>query len=242
MGYYGGYKPYESVADKKLKAAKKFEKLKKKNKNLQPVVVEGSAISKKWWGKAWLKHLESYADYSNRLPRGKSYVKQGAIFDLQVSEGSIKALVNGSGSKIYTVDVEVKTLNKVQWKKMVNACQNSIESLESLSQGGFSKEMEALLKNPEYGLFPKVSEISFTCSCPDWAVMCKHVAAVLYGFSTKLDTDPLLFFKLRDVDMKDLLQKSVDEKLDAMLKNAGMKTSRTLSDDQVQDLFGIEMD
>lgn len=242
MSRYDGYKAYETVAEKKFKAKKKLKRLQKKNKNLNPVQIEGSVLSRKWWGKAWLKHLESYADYSNRLPRGKSYVKQGALFHLDVSEGLISALVNGSGRNIYDVKIKVSTLKKSQWKKIVSICKNRIESLEMLCEGEFSKEMEEVLKDPKYGLFPKDSEISFECSCPDWALMCKHVAAVLYGFGTRLDTNPLLFFKLRDVNMEDLLKKSVDEKLDSMLKNAGTITKRTLSNDRVQDLFNIQID
>lgn len=242
MSYYNDYKSYETVAEKKLKAAKKLQRLQKKFKNLSPVQIEGSAISKNWWGKAWLKHLETYADYSNRLPRGKSYVKQGALFHLEVSEGKISALVNGSGRNLYDVEIKVATLNKDHWQRVVSLCQNSIESLEALCEGKFSKDMEGILMNPEYGLFPNVAEISFDCSCPDWAVMCKHVAAVLYGFGARLDTEPLLFFKLRDVNIEELLKKSVEEKLDSMLKNAGIKTDRTISQSHVQNLFGIEID
>ncbi|MBN2793876.1 MAG: hypothetical protein JXR88_00620 [Clostridia bacterium] len=238
MSYYG-FKPYESAADKKAKAVKKLKQLQKKNSDLEPISIEGNTIAKKWWGKSWVKHLESYADYANRISRGKAYVKQGAIFDLKISPGDIKALVNGSGSKIYEVHIKVDTLPKKQWEEIVSLCQNSVESLQALSEGKFSKSLEGLFNDPQYRLFPSPKEIHFNCSCPDYASMCKHVACVLYGFGSKLDLDPLLFFKLRDVNIEDLLKKTVDDKIESMLKNAGKKTKRTLNDNAIKDLFQV---
>lgn len=238
MSYYG-FKPYETVAEKKAKAAKKLKKLQKKQSDLEPIIIEGNTIAKKWWGKSWVKHLESYADFKNRISRGKAYVKQGAIFDMKIEPGRIEALVNGSGTKIYSVSIHVDTLDQKQWEEILTLCQNSVESLQALSEGKFSKSLEGLFTEPKYGLFPTPKEIKFGCSCPDIAHMCKHVACVLYGFGSKLDVDPLLFFKLRDVDIEDLLAKTVEDKIDSMLKNAGKRTERTLSDKAITDLFQI---
>ena len=140
---------------------------------------------------------------------------------------------------VYNISIEVATLPKAQWEEITKLCQNSVESLQALSEGKFSKTLEGLFNEPKYGLFPTPKEINFNCSCPDYAMMCKHVACVLYGFASKLDVNPLLFFKLRDVNIDDLLKTTVEEKIESMLKNVGKKTSRTLSNHDIKDIFQI---
>ena len=98
---YGGYPPYVPVAKRRQQAEKKVQALKKKGHDINPIVVEGRMIAKTFWGKAWCKHLESFSDYENRLPRGRTYVRNGSVIDLKLSAGQIKALV--SGSSIYRV-------------------------------------------------------------------------------------------------------------------------------------------
>ncbi len=230
---------YVSVGEKKAKAAKEIEKLKKKNKDIHPVTIEGNKIAKTWWGMAWNKNLESYADYSNRIGRGRSYIRNGFILDLKIDSGTVTALVSGSGSKPYNVCIEITPLEKKKWDTIVKACQNKIESVGELAEGKFPKELEEIFVLKESGLFPSPKEIKFNCSCPDWAYMCKHVAAVLYGIGARFDEDPILFFKLRQINVEEILKKSAEDKMNSMLKNAGKKTSRMLNETDIDNLFGV---
>ena len=238
MSYYG-YPEYVSVSEKKEKAKKSLAKLKKSNPDISPVIIEGRSIANKWWGKAWNKNLESYADYSNRIGRGRSYVRNGAVLDLKIKEGKVEALVQGSSTKPYKVEITIDKLSKTKWKDVTEACNNRIDTLETLLSGKFPKEFDEFFSNSKYGLFPSPKEIHFKCSCPDSARMCKHVAAALYGIGARLDEDPILFFKLRDIDFQELLKKSMEEKMQSMLKNADKKSERIIDDKDVFNLFGV---
>jgi uncharacterized Zn finger protein len=239
MGYYG-YPEYVPVAKKKENAQKSIEKLRKKNPNISPVIIDGKLIAEKWWGKAWNKNLESYADLSNRIGRGRSYIRHGSVIDLQIKKGSIDALVQGSGSKPYSVAIKIDKLDDKRWKSVLEFCKHRIDTMETLILGKFPKEFDELFKASKNGLFPYPKEIHFNCSCPDSASMCKHVAAVLYGVGARLDNDPILFFKLRDIDFEELLKKSMEDKMQSMLKNADKKSKRVIDDAGVFDLFGID--
>ncbi len=238
MGY-GRFPKYESAAEKKEKANASLAKLKKKNPDIEPVIIEGRTIAKSWWGKAWNLNLESYADYENRIDRGKSYVRSNMVLDLKITKGLVKAKVQGSRKKPYDVEISIDTLSKAKWEQVTALCNNSIESLEQLVEGKFPNELDVLFKEKKYGLFPSPKEIHFDCSCPDWASMCKHVAAVLYGIGARLDLNPMIFFELRDVDSQELIRKSVEQKLESMLKNAGKKSKREIADKDISDIFGL---
>ncbi|MTK11492.1 MAG: hypothetical protein F8N39_05200 [Clostridiaceae bacterium] len=238
MGYYGFYE-YVSVEEKREKAKKSLEKLKKKNPDISPIIIEGRTIASKWWGKAWNKNLESYADFSNRIGRGRSYVRNGAVLDLKIKEGEVYALVQGSGSKPYNVIISIDKLDKTKWEKVTEICNHKIDTMETLLAGKFPKEFDEMFSVSKNGLFPSPKEIHFKCSCPDSARMCKHIAAVLYGVGARLDEDPILFFKLRDIDFQELLKKSMEEKMQSMLKNADKKSKRVIDDTDVFDLFGV---
>jgi len=238
MGYRG-FPKYETVGEKRAKTLRAIKALKKKKPDIQPVIIEGNNLVKTWWGKSWNKNLESYADYSNRIKRGKSYVKNYAVMDLKINKGKVAALVHGSSTKPYDVTIQIETLSEDKWGKVTELCNHRISSLDQLLEGKFPKELEELFTNHKYGFFPDPSEIHFDCSCPDWAYMCKHVAAVLYGIGSRLDEDPLLFFELRDVDSKALIKKSMESKLENMLNNAGKKSSREINDAEVFDIFGV---
>lgn len=238
MGY-GRYPKYESVADKKRKAASALAKLKKKNPNAQPVMIEGRTLVKNWWGKAWNNNLKSYADYSNRISRGVSYVKNNAVLDLKITKGYVIAQVKGSRVKPYEVKIQIDVLSQKKWRQVTDLCNNSIASLEQLVEGKFPKQLEVLFTDRQYGLFPAPNEIHFDCSCPDWANMCKHVAAVLYGIGSRVDNNPMLFFELRDVDSHVLIKKSVESKLEHMLDNATKKSSREIDEKDIFNVFGV---
>ena len=213
-------------------------KLRKKNPDIRPVVIDGK-LAKSWWAQAWNRNLESYADYSNRIGRGKSYVKSSAVLDLTIKAGEVSALVQGSRVKPYDVTVTIKPLNKHKWNEIITRCSRKISNLEELASGKFPQELMDLFTTRGDGIFPTPKEIRFGCSCPDWASMCKHVAAVLYGIGARFDEDPLLFFELREIEFTELLKKSVEDKMNSMLENAGNTTSRTMTDINTFELFGV---
>ena len=242
MGYWGYYPRYVSVAEKRAKAEKKLKQLKKKNPGIKPVIIEGKAIASTWWGKSWNNNLERYADYSNRIGRGRSYVRHGAVLDLRISQGKVESLVQGSSSKPYSVNVGIKAVSKKVWQELKSACEGKLDSLQELLSGEFPRALGDIFMAQGKGLFPSPKEIDFSCSCPDWAYMCKHVAATLYGIGARLDEEPDLFFKLRKVKMRDLVTQAVEDKTRKLLKKAEKKSTRVIVDSDLSDLFGIEME
>ena len=239
---YWGFPKYVSVAEKKAKAAKKLKELSKKKTNMKPVALEGNALAHTWWGKAWNRNLEQYADYSNRIGRGRSYVRHGAVLDLQVEPGEVIALVQGSGLNPYSVSVKIQTLKKETWQRMKTACEGTLESFQELLAGNFPKALGEIFICKDSGMFPAPREIKFDCSCPDWADMCKHVAAVLYGVGVRLDEDPKLFFRLRDAGIDELIKQAVAGKVEKLLEKAGRKSGRIIEDKDIASVFGIDME
>lgn len=238
---YWGFPKYVTVAEKKAKAAKKLKELSKKKTNMKPVALEGSALAHTWWGKAWNRNLEQYADYSNRIGRGRSYVRHGAVLDLQIEPGEVIALVQGSGRNPYSVSVKIQTLKKETWQRMKTACEGTLESFQELLAGNFPKALGEIFICKDSGMFPAPLEIKFDCSCPDWADMCKHVAAVLYGVGVRLDEDPKLFFRLRDAGIDELIKQAVAGKVEKLLEKAGRKSGRIIEDKDIASVFGIDI-
>jgi Uncharacterized conserved protein len=239
---YWGFPRYVSVGEKKQKSKKKLEQLRKNNKNIEPVVIEGRTLAHTWWGKAWNKNLEEYADYSNRIGRGRSYVRCGSVLDLQISGGEVKSLVQGSESKPYSVVIKIKALEKTIWKKIKDVCEGKLDSLQELLVGKFPKALDEIFTAHGKGLFPAPKEINFDCNCPDWADMCKHVAATLYGIGARLDKDPNLFFALRKIEINDLITETVKGKTKELLAKAKKKSGRIIEDQDLSSVFGIELD
>jgi uncharacterized Zn finger protein len=233
------YYEYVPVYQKRANAQKVLQKLKKKRPDIQPVIISGNKIAKTWWGNAWNKNLESYADYSNRIGRGRSYVRNGFVLDLQIDSEKVLGIVAGSGRTPYNVTITIAELSKAKWKNITEICGRSIANIDQLVQGKFPKELEMLFTQKGEGLFPAPKEIKFSCDCPDWAYMCKHVAAVLYAVGARFDEDPTLFFKLRTIEIEALIKKSIEEKMENMLKNSGKKTRRVIKDADISGLFGI---
>lgn len=234
MFYY--WKPYVPAAERRRKAEREIAKLRKKGETTAPVVLTGNAIARTFWGKAWCDNLERYSDYSNRLPRGRTYVRNGSVIDLRIASGEVTALV--SGSSIYTVRAQVKPVPKAHWNSILSDCAGAIDSLVELLQGRFAKGvMERICRQGE-GLFPAPKEINFTCSCLDWATMCKHVAAVLYGVGARLDQSPELLFLLRKVDHNALIATAGR---DLTLGGTRPRAGRVLEEPRLAEMFGIDM-
>jgi len=234
---FGGWAPYVPVAARRRKAEREMEKLRKKGAVLLPVKIEGRQIARTFWGKAWCDNLESYRDYENRLPRGRTYVRNGSVVDLQIAPREVTAIV--SGSKIYKVKVSIGNMGPARWKTLCTDCSGGIDSLVELLQGRFSKGVMERLCRQDTGLFPQPSEIRFTCSCADYASMCKHIAAVLYGVGSRLDETPELLFRLRAVDETELLSDLGSALPDTRTKR---DTAQTLVGHDLAALFGLDME
>lgn len=230
---FWSFRPYVPVADRRRQAAREIENLKKKRGAVAPVVVEGGKIARSFWGKAWCENLEHYSDFDDRLSRGRSYVRNGSIVDLQVERGTLRALV--SGSKLYDVRIDITVAAPSRWKAICTDCAGSVGSLVELLQGKLStKAMERVFRKGD-GLFPAPNEIRMSCSCPDWADMCKHVAATLYGFGARLDAAPDLLFVVRGVDRAQLIATA------DLPAGREVASDRVLADDDIGALFGIDL-
>lgn len=225
-----GYGPYVNKATKQKSAAKEVEKMRKKGVKASPIVIAGRAIAKSVWGKAWCDALESHADAENRLARGRTYARNGSIVHLEASENKVTAKV--AGSRLYSVDIDFEELANEKWKRIRDRCKGHVSSLVDLLSGKVPATVMALVSEKNQGLFPNPGQMKFNCSCPDWASMCKHVAAVLYGVGSRLDSEPELLFSLRGVNHLELIPEIKDI--------VGKATKNSLSDDEIEDVFGID--
>lgn len=230
------WKPYVPVARRRQKAARAVAKLGRSGTTLSPVTAGRGAIARTFWGKAWCQNLERYSDYSNRLPRGRTYLRNGSVIDLEIAVGTVTAQV--MGSSLYRINVNIAAVQARQWQGITRDCAQSIDSLVELLQGQLSTSVMERITRPGTGLFPSPKEISFSCSCPDWAAMCKHVAATLYGVGARLDAQPELLFILRKVDATELIARA-GESAPPIRKPQG--AGRILDASKLADVFGIDM-
>ncbi len=228
------------MAKRREKALKKIETLKKTGEDIHPIgpLPNRGLIAKSFWGKAWCKHLEKFSDYSNRLPRGRSYVRNGAVYHLAIDPETVTA--NVSGSSPYELTIHIAPLCPEKWSNIKNECKGKIGSLIELLQGKISDEIMTVVTDPDNGLFPHPHEIRFNCNCPDWADMCKHVAAAMYGIGVRLDTEPELLFKLRGVNLEELI--AVDAAIDKLTDGKRSRRRRTLQNEEIGNVFGVELD
>ena len=232
-----GFRPYVSVATRRANARREMGKLEKKGQKIQPITIEGRTIARTFWGKAWCDNLESYMDFENRLPRGRTYVRNGSVVHLDIFPGKIEAIV--SGSELYKVTIDISAAAKAKWQALCRECAGGIGSLVELLQGRFSDGVMNILTRKETGLFPAPKEIKLKCSCPDWATMCKHVAAVLYGVGARLDHSPELLFRLRSVNHEDLIAQAATV---TDLTAKGGLPGAEIAESDLTAVFGIEMD
>lgn len=236
------YNDYVSADEKRQRAASSARKLEKKGQKLSPVQPAGRSIAESFWGKAWCQNLESYSDYASRLPRGRSYLRQGAVLDLQITRGVVRAVV--SGTQLYEIGIRIDTLVTPAWTRLKKDCAGKVGSLMDLLQGRLSGSVMEIVTRKDAGLFPKPAEIHLECSCPDWANLCKHVAATLYGVGSRLDEQPELLFTLRGADHLELIASATDAvtgDLTAPVVGGGGKT-KTLAAGDLTEIFGIEID
>jgi uncharacterized Zn finger protein len=237
MSWNYGFRPYVPVAQRRRAAQRELEKMRKRGLVVQPITINGRLIAKTFWGKAWCDNLESYSDFENRLPRGRTYARNGSVVHLEIQSGRISAIV--SGSELYSVEITIGSLPDPHWNCVKSQCAGQIGSLVELLLGRLSKSVMDVVTQRGGGLFPKPAEIKMRCSCPDWAGMCKHVAAVMYGVGARLDDKPELLFLLRKVDHLELVQGAVESSSVVGAGKSGGK--KTIAVNDLADVFGIEM-
>ena len=228
-------KPYIPAAARRQAAERSVAKMVRKGQALSPVTASRGAIAKSFWGKAWCRNLERYSDYSNRLPRGRAYLRNGSVIDLTIGPGEVTAQV--MGSSLYRITVNISEVAGAHWQAIARDCARSIDTLVELLQGQLSTSVMERITRPGTGLFPSPTEISFSCSCPDSAAMCKHVAATLYGIGARLDSSPELLFGLRKVDANELIARAGEGGTPAQ-KRPGV--GRILDSSKLADVFGID--
>lgn len=236
MSWYQ-WAPYKPVAQRRREAEREAKRLTKKGQVLCPVHITGRTIAKTFWGKAWCEHLENYCDFSNRLPRGRTYARNGSILDLQISSGQIAALI--SGSNLYRIAITIQKIDKTRWKAVCSDSASSIHSVIDLMLGKLSPDVLQRLTEPKRGMFPSSNEIKLACSCPDGARLCKHLAAVLYGVGHRLDSAPELLFLLRGVDQRDLISESISAADSGSA--IGLESQSAMEGDDLGAIFGIDL-
>lgn len=230
------WKPYVPVAKRRERTARLVAILALKGETLSPVTAARGSIAKTYWGKAWCQNLERYSDYSSRLPRGRTYLRNGSVIDLKIQAGEVIAQV--MGSSLYRIQVKVSAVPAAHWQSLARDCAQSIDSWVELLQGQLSTAVMERIAHPGAGLFPSPQEITFSCSCPDAASMCKHVAATLYGIGARLDAEPELLFRLRKVDSKELVARAGEVGLPTQQRPAA---SRILDPSKLADVFGLDL-
>jgi uncharacterized Zn finger protein len=229
-------RPYVSAAQRRAKAARKLTQLAKQGRKTSPIQIAGRKIANTFWGQAWCDNLEGYSDFSNRLPRGRSYVRNGSVVDLQIKPGRITAMV--SGSDMYDIHIELTPVAGQVWKEIKSRCAGRIGSLVDLLQGKLTEDVMGIVTARQGGLFPAPKEIKMRCSCPDYAHLCKHLAAVLYGIGARLDQQPELLFLLRQVDHLELITAAGERAAAPKLPSR----KKAIADSALSEIFGIELD
>ena len=243
MRYYDYFAQFHQMSLEELrrKAEASAQDAKAKGKAYDPILLQGRSrkICTTWWGDAWCRNLERYADYASRIDRGKRYVRSGAVVDLKINGGKIMAKVQGSRRTPYRVDIRIEALPEVRRKEIEQQAAGKIKDLAALAGGAFPEELKELFFSSK-GLFPTPKEIHFDCSCPDWAYMCKHVAAAMYGIGVRLDQNPFYFFQMRGLDVDKLIEKAIGNRLDLMLANVDAKSPRIMEGVDLLAVFGVE--
>jgi uncharacterized Zn finger protein len=171
----------------------------------KPIHVEGGiktksergAIGSTWWSKRWIGVLESFS-MGTRLTRGRSYARQGQVVSIDVQPGIVTAKVQGSQPKPYNIKIRLKPLTDSDWDRVTEAMAAQALFAAKLLAGEMPTNIEEAFHAVNLSLFPTaVKDLDTSCSCPDWANPCKHIAAVYYLLAERFDEDPFLIFKLR---------------------------------------------
>jgi uncharacterized Zn finger protein len=238
MSWEWSFEPYVSAAEKRRRSRKAANALEEEGQKMNPIRIDGRTIARSFWGKAWCENLESYSDYRNRLPRGRSYVRNGSVVDFRIVPGEIRALV--FGSDLYRITIKIQPVQRAAWKALKTDCAGRVGSLMDLLQGKLSTQVMDIITRRETGLFPRPGEIRLSCSCPDWAGMCKHVAATLYAVGARLDESPELLFVLRGADHLELVTEATASVTNGV--SSSPDASAALAGENLEEIFGIEIE
>jgi uncharacterized Zn finger protein len=237
MSWYS-WAPYVSVAEKRARSLKQLASREKRGFVARPVRVAGRTIARSFWGAAWCANLEAYSDFENRLPRGRSYLRNGSVLHLDVGAGRVDAFV--AGSDLYRIAISITPVPVRQWAAIRKESAGKIGSLVELLQGKLSRQVMDVVTRKGTGLFPSPREIEMNCSCPDYAGLCKHLAAVLYAVGARLDEEPELLFLLRGVDHEELIEEAAAAPIAAGVPEAGKALDMDASG--LSALFGIDVE
>ena len=226
---------YDEGEEAKQNVQRQLEKRQAKGEELKQVIApKGKKLASEFWGQAWQRHLEGLADYETRLPRGRSYLRQGNIYNLEIATGRVTAEV--AGEHLYEVSIHFTPLTSEKWESIKQACAGQIGSMLDLLGGKIGEGIMRVISDTDHALFPRSKDIRFTCTCPDWADLCKHSAAVLYAIGLEFDREPELFFTLRGVDHHELVTVS-----GSSLSQANSADVTVIPDDQIAGIFDIDI-
>lgn len=235
---------YDDFEDRSALSAKVEKALKQRRaagENLEPVVpASRKNLSTTFWGQAWNRNLVAYSDYESRLPRGRTYLRSGKVLGLQVKAGEITSLV--IGTRLYEVQIRIKPLAEEKWVQLQQLLRGKISDVVELLSGELSDDVMRTVTDLEHGLFPSDREIKFSCTCPDAAGLCKHVAATFYAVGCLLDDQPQKLFTLRGLDPTDLigtLQDTIAQLTDGSSHSPAR--AEALADEDLSALFGIDL-
>jgi uncharacterized Zn finger protein len=209
---------------------------------LEPMLpTNARGLSETFWGQAWNKHLQVYADQVSSLNSGRKHYRKGLVMDLDIHKGRITAFV--AHHRLWEVQLHLATLDAESWRELRQAALGKIDDVADLLAGEVPKALLEKLTQPETGLFPAPSDIKAICGCLDHSRLCEHAAAVLYAVSTKLDSSPELLFRLRGGQPQDLLAK-LEEVVTDLTQATPEATERqaALGHQSLSDLFGIDID
>ena len=199
-------------------------------KPTKPIEVKGGIKAKSkrggfaqsWWAKRWIKTLESF-NIGARLTRGKSYARKGQVTSIKIETGLVKAKVQGSSPKPYSVTIKVRTLTGSEWDLLAEKLSLKPIFAAKLLAGEMPEDIEAVFEDSGISLFPEtLDDLETDCSCPDWSNPCKHIAAVYYLLGEEFDRDPFLIFKLRGVDLDDFMS--------SLGRGSGLETAGQVSE------------
>ena len=178
-----------------------------KPKNVRDgVKLQSGKIGATWWSKRWISLLEGFG-WSNRLARGRRYAKRGQVIDFKIESGIVKARVQGTTSRPYSVTIKIDKLSDKVWKKVIKVMSSKAIFAAKLLSGQMPQNIEEAFARSKISLFPeRKKDLNSDCSCPDWANPCKHIAAVHYVLADEFDRDPFMIFKLRGRNKEEIIK------------------------------------
>ena len=194
----------------------------------------GTKLASNFWAQSWQRHLATFEHYAGRLSRGRTCLRKGLVYNYELKAGEVRAEV--AGAALFEVVVRVRQMEPSQWAALVSCCAGRIGSTLDLLAGRLSDEVLATLTAPDGGLFPEARDVQIVCSCTDHADVCEHGAAVLYAIGLGFDHDPASFFRLRGVEIGDLIHGA------GSTLGSGGSGANVIPDSGLQSVFGIEIE